>query len=424
MAEGKAVFHEKSILDKASLNPNRKLENESSPLAQPLKQPFCPQCNSNRLYKDGFRYLNNGSNVQRWMCRECSHRFSDQKPLRKNQYWQINTASTLLAKRQVCDLLTEESKNLAITEDPPRSGLAGATEKTIEANSKNKLFEFAWWMKKEGYSEHTITTRVKLLKILTKRGANLLDHDSVKETIAKQTWCNKRKVNAADAYTSFLNMLGLSWEPPRYKIAQKLPFIPTETEIDQLVAGCSRKLTPLLQLLKETGVRIGEACNLTWLDIDTESGTLRVTPEKGSRPRAFKVSSKLKAMLIELRGTIKSEIPFPNHIRNLRRNFQRQRQKVAARLQNPRLLQIHFHTFRHWKATMEYHKTKDILHVMHLLGHKSISNTLIYTQLIDLKDDEYVSKVATTSEEACKLVEAGFEHVCELNNSHIFRKRK
>jgi len=59
-----------------------------------------------------------------------------------------------------------------------------------------------------------------------------------------------------------------------------------------------------------------------------------------------------------------------------------------------------------------------------LLDHRSISNTLVYTQLIAFKDDEYTSKVATSADEACKLVEAGFEHVCKTNNTHIFRKRK
>jgi hypothetical protein len=73
---------------------------------------------------------------------------------------------------------------------------------------------------------------------------------------------------------------------------------------------------------------------------------------------------------------------------------------------------------------MECHRTKDILYVMQLLGHKSINNTLVYYAANRLKDDEYVCEVATTSEEACKLVEVGFEHACELNQSHIFRKRK
>jgi len=54
------------------------------------------------------------------------------------------------------------------------------------------------------------------------------------------------------------------------------------------------------------------------------------------------------------------------------KNFQKKRKELAICHGNSRLLQITFHTFRHWKATMEYYKTKDILYVMHLLGHKNI----------------------------------------------------
>ena len=60
---------------------------------------------------------------------------------------------------------------------------------------------------------------------------------------------------------------------------------------------------------------------------------------------------------------------------------------------------------------MKYHKSKDILHVMHLLGHRNIRNTLIYTQLIQVKDDEYIAKVAKSEKKVCELVEAGFEYV-------------
>jgi site-specific recombinase XerC len=98
---------------------------------------------------------------------------------------------------------------------------------------------------------------------------------------------------------------------------------------------------------------------------------------------------------------------------------------LAFKLQNPRLMEIHFHTFRHWKATSEYQKTKDILHVMNILGHKSIQNTLIYTHLTDFKDDDYISKVAKSAEEASKLIEAGFEFVVTTpENLMLFRKRK
>lgn len=60
-------------------------------------------------------------------------------------------------------------------------------------------------------------------------------------------------------------------------------------------------------------------------------------------------------------------------------------------------------------SRMEYAKTKDILYVMKMLGHKDIKTTLIYTQLIHFESDEFHSATAKTIEEARQLVEAGFE---------------
>ncbi|HLN44558.1 MAG TPA: tyrosine-type recombinase/integrase [Candidatus Sulfotelmatobacter sp.] len=97
---------------------------------------------------------------------------------------------------------------------------------------------------------------------------------------------------------------------------------------------------------------------------------------------------------------------------------------MAFRFKNSRLNQITFHTFRHWKATMEYHKTKDILYVKEILGHKSLNNTMLYTQLINFKEDEFTACIAHSEEEACKLIESGFEFVCDYDGNKIFRKRK
>jgi len=88
---------------------------------------------------------------------------------------------------------------------------------------------------------------------------------------------------------------------------------------------------------------------------------------------------------------------------SLQGNFSQQRRRVAQKIQNPRLLQITFHTLRHWKATVEYHRTRDILYVKQLLGHKKIENTMLYTQLINFESDEYSSAVAKSlgCSEAC-----------------------
>lgn len=73
---------------------------------------------------------------------------------------------------------------------------------------------------------------------------------------------------------------------------------------------------------------------------------------------------------------------------------------------------------------MEYHRTKDILHVMRLLGHKSIKNTLVYTHLVDFGGDEFVCKVARTVDEARTFIESGFDYVSELDGIQLYRKRK
>jgi integrase len=137
---------------------------------------------------------------------------------------------------------------------------------------------------------------------------------------------------------------------------------------------------------------------------------VNITPEKGSNPRIFKMSNKLIGMLNNFPRKEQQIFSHYKSLSTLRRTFERHRQRTAHKLGNPRILRITFHTLRHWKATTEYHRTKDILYVMELLGHKNIKNTLIYTQLIKPHtDEEYVSKVAKTINEARVLVETGFE---------------
>ncbi len=104
--------------------------------------------------------------------------------------------------------------------------------------------------------------------------------------------------------------------------------------------------------------------------------------------------------------------------------FYKQRRKIADKFQNLRILSISFHTFRHWKAATEYYKTKGIPHVMRLLGHKNINNTLIYTQLVDFCDDDYISRVAIDLQELCQIIEAGLKYVTDMDGVKVLRKCK
>ena len=443
----------------------------------------CPECGSTKVWKDGLRYTSRGA-IQRYLCRSCGYRFSETQvklnitgelfkmlnPRNKDMNGSIldgdlsikqplNEGSFLIGEYVAShgsshNGSTTENLNrlrfynrkcrVGAGSNPAKNSAPSLGRKMNNAQSLQKraagaarlpsklseeLVNFAWHLKKQGYKDATILSKVKLLKTLVRRGANLADPESVKEVIAKQNWSEGRKENACYAYSSYLDFKGLTWQKPRYKRISKLPFIPLEEELDQLIAACNKRMATFLQLLKETGVRAGEALRLKWKDIDTVQRVVRITPEKGSEPRIFHISPKLAAMLEGL-PRVYGQYVFAKpttSMRNFYVTFLRQRRRIAHKLKNPRLLRITFHTFRHWKATMEYHKTKDILHVMRLLGHKNIKNTLVYVQIereLFKHEKQYISRVAHNIEEACSLIEAGFEYVCDYNGLKLFRKPK
>ena len=283
-------------------------------------------------------------------------------------------------------------------------------------------------MKKKGRAEATIIETTRRLKELTKT-CNIDEPESVKLALANKKWANTTKSTTVSAYTAYLRFLNKTWTPPRYIIQEKIYFIPTETEIDQLIASAGKTTATLLQLLKETGARIGEATNLEWKDIDLEHKTVSINhPEKGSLPRILPISDKLKGMLNNIPKDTSHPFTRTTTAKGLKYTFYQMRRRTAQRLNNPRLLQIHFHTIRHWKATTEYYKTRDAYHVRAILGHRSTIMTDRYIhQSETLKDanDEWTCKVAHNEQEAIKLIETGFQYVNNLgDNTALYRKRK
>jgi integrase len=260
------------------------------------------------------------------------------------------------------------------------------------------------------------------------RNIDLDDSESVKKYLAVLEIKESSKHAYCVAYTAFLKWKGRTWKPPKYRGAQSIPeFIPTEKEIDALIAGCGKKTATILQTLKETGMRIGECLSLKWSSVNAEAHTITLnTPEKNSLPRIFKVSPKLVGMLQMLPKT--SDKLFGTTNRNSASvSLMKQRKTIARKLQNPRIAKIHFHLIRHWKGTMEYHETQSIIRVQKLLGHKSVLNTQIYINLeqaIFEANDDFEVKIAETLDEACKLLEVGFEYVTDMEGKKLFRKRK
>jgi integrase len=435
----------------------------------------CPECASSKLYRAGFRYLSNGHAIQRWLCRNCGYRFSESsvkvdvagkisKMLHsRNNNDEVRVASWNSSNKKVDDCLSfalgedvsshntstiekdlyglpfyNRSNQVCAQKDAKNLNPTSKIEKPlgVEKNHlkkaqqiKGKIVELLVYMKRQGYAESTIRLNRIALKVLQERGADLSDPDSVKDSIARQkAWSENRKRNVINAYTLFLKIQGLKWEKPKVKISRNFPFIPTEEELDSLIAGSGKKNASFLQTLKETAMRAGEAKRLMWINIDFEKNMITLNnPEKGSNPRMWKVSPKVIAMLNALPRN--SEKVFgESSLHSMKTTFIKSRKRLGTKLQNPRLLRITFHTFRHWKATMLYHKTKDPYYVKNFLGHKSLKSTEIYINiehtLFEPSDDAFTVKVAEKPEEVKALLEIGFEYVCQKDNLIFLRKRK
>jgi integrase len=390
----------------------------------------CPQCGSRRLWRDGLRHSTFGDEIQRWLCRNCGMRFSDPEDVKKAwstlerieriESKSLKSGYAIVTSRQIC---VTETKNLG----PEQKSIQQVPERREEI--KGKIVQFAWRLQQEGYAFETVRVNSSCLKALINRGANLADPESVKEVLAKeQNWSPARKRNAINAYTLFLKVNGLVWSKPKCKVSQKFPFIPTEQEIDALIAGSGRKNAAYLQLLKETAMRSGEAKRLEWTDIDREKNIITLNaPEKGSNPRMWRVTTTLIEMLYALPKT--STQIFTGSLKSMKTTFIKTRKRLAQTLQNPRLLRITFHTLRHWKATMLYHQTKDPYYVQHFLGHKSLKSTEIYINIEHTlfeagANDQFTVRIAEKPEEVKELLEIGFEYVCQKDTLIFLRKRK
>ena len=288
---------------------------------------------------------------------------------------------------------------------------------------------------KKSLKPATIKRKVKIIKSLLKHGVELPNPDNVIAFLNTCGWASGTKDITINAYRDYLNMLGLTEiKLPHIRREETLPFVPLEEELDSVISSVRTKMATFLRVLKDTGARPIEAWTLKWTDISTTAKCVAITPAKYSHARKLGITEQTLNMLLALPkknqyvfSSSGQRDRFADELEHFAINFVKARTRVANKMQNPRIRLISLRTFRHWKATMLYHRTKDILFVKESLGHVNIQNTLRYIHLANAVatiQDEYVCKAAKTVKEASELIENGFEYICELDDARLFRKRK
>ena len=237
--------------------------------------------------------------------------------------------------------------------------------------SAEKIIVLVTQMKKNGYSEGTITAVLRLLSAILNLA---VDSELIKTNPCKQ--------------------IGIS------KIAhRKEQRILTQTE--QAILENSKE--PSICIALYTGMRIGEICGLKWSDIDWNANTVTVrrtvqrvkqtngttrlmenTPKTDNSYRVIPLADKVRMMLETMYQSNNLYVLGKNEAICDPRKLQR---RLAVITRKNGISGVHFHSLRHTFATRLIMAGVDVKTVSTLLGHSSVNITLeIYTHSnFDLK---------------------------------------
>ena len=140
----------------------------------------------------------------------------------------------------------------------------------------------------------------------------------------------------------------------------------------------------VLEALFATGARVAEVCSLTPEDIDLERGRIRILG-KGSRERIVQLCHpEAIAALKEYRAQAQGRGSGWFFANRFGGRLSEQSVRVILRRHTEAAgLALHVtpHMFRHSVATLLHEDGADIRYIQHLLGHRSIATTQIYTEV-------------------------------------------
>ena len=200
-----------------------------------------------------------------------------------------------------------------------------------------------------------------------------------------------RTINTAISQIRFFTLYVLhnSWDPtqiPMRKFDTYLPFVPTQDEVRTFISSISEiKVKAMVALMYSSGLRIGEVCHLRYEDISRNNMRIHITRSKARCDRYAILSKEALDLLTEYwfacgrpTGWLFPKQRDPSRPIDtffLSRHIKAHEDELGW----PNRLTCH--SFRHAFGTHLYENGVDLLTIKTLMGHKSLTSTLIYVHL-------------------------------------------
>jgi site-specific recombinase XerD len=223
---------------------------------------------------------------------------------------------------------------------------------------------------------------------------DLRDYKSYLRTVERrQAATINRRFAAVRSFFRWAKGAGLVTELPTEQVsgvpaAPRSPKALPKREVDRLIREAERHGQPrnlaILQLLRHTGLRVGELCNLRLddLTISERQGTLLVRSGKGDKDRTVPLNN-------DVRRAVSAYLPVrplvtDDHLFVGQRGDPLQPQGVQLVVrkyaQRAGLPDVTPHILRHSFAKQILDAGEDLATVQRLLGHERLETTAIYTQ--------------------------------------------
>jgi len=257
---------------------------------------------------------------------------------------------------------------------------AGKANATVIAYTKDveQLAEFA--QKKSKFEISAITTE---------------DIREFKSLLKKQRYTDKsisRKINSIKSFFRYLisqniitDNVAISVTHP--KIVEKPPGVLSKVEYRALRDACKGdiRIAAIVEVLLQTGMRISELANLKVQDIDLERNVIHITPNNSLSGRKIPLNKAAKNSLLkylQVRPRAREKTIFltktcrPFLVRNIRTTIDR-----YFRLAGIRHAKIN--DLRNTFIVEQLRNGTPLVYVSQLVGHKRITTTEKYIQLIE-----------------------------------------
>lgn len=239
---------------------------------------------------------------------------------------------------------------------------------------------------------------------LAAKEANLLDYDDFRLFLGFLDM-EKLEPRTINVYIATLKQFRYYFQQKdwsRYEITfrkydRTLPCVPSVEQAAKILVVCNTLLeVALVKLLFSTGVRISEACGLTFSDIRRDKKQIYIRPGKGRSDRYVPLDDSALLALesycherFALCRTSNSPLPdgscsvfcFGDGIKPANANFLRRVFKNVVKRTD--LSSFHFtpHSCRHYFALQIYLQKKNLMLVKELLGHRTLNATEVYLRL-------------------------------------------